>query len=57
MTNAELVEYYGFKAADAGKFKEWQQISSSLRENQPEATMGDLAERAYKMVIGSGKFN
>jgi hypothetical protein len=28
-------------------------ISSSLRENQPKATMGDLAERAYKMVVGS----
>lgn len=57
MTNAELVEYYGFKAADAGKFKEWQAISSSLREKQPKAETGDLAERAYKMVIGSGKFN
>jgi hypothetical protein len=53
MTNAELVEYYGFKAAGAGKFREWQAISSSLRENQPKATMGDLAERAYKMVVGS----
>ena len=53
MTNAELVEYYGFKAADAGKFKEWQNASSSLREQQPQANMGDLAARAYKMVVGS----
>ena len=57
MTNAELVEYYGFKAANAGKFKEWQNVSSSLREKQPKADMGDLAARAYKMVIGSGEFN
>lgn len=53
MTNAELVEYYGFKAADAGKFKEWQNVSASLREGQPKAETGDLAERAYKMVVGS----
>lgn len=53
MTNAELVEYYGFKAADAGKFVEWRNMSSSLREQQPKADMGDLAARAYKMVVGS----
>lgn len=53
MTSAELVEYYGFKAADAGKFKEWQNVSASLREEQPQANTGDLAEQAYKMVIGS----
>ena len=53
MTNAEMVEYYGFKAADAGKFREWQQVSSSLRENNPKADMGDLAAHAYKMVVGS----
>ena len=53
MTNAELVEYYGFKAADAGKFREWQQISSSLREAEPKADRATLAERAYKMVVGS----
>jgi hypothetical protein len=55
MTNEELVEYYGFKAADKGKFKEWQNISSSLRESEPEADRATLAERAYKMVVGSGK--
>ena len=53
MTNSELVEYYGFKAANAGKFKEWQNVSSSLREKQPKAEMGDLAAKAYKMVMGS----
>ena len=53
MTNAELVEYYGYKAADAGKFKEWQQISSSLREEMPQTESATLAELAYKMVVGS----
>jgi len=53
MTNEELVEYYGHKAADKGKFKEWQEISSSLRTESPKARMSDLAEQAYKMVIGS----
>ena len=53
MTNEKLVEYYGFKAADAGKFKEWQAISSSLRMEQPKTPTGDLAARAYKMVVGS----
>ncbi len=53
MTNEELVEYYGFKAADLGKFREWQSISSSLRTESPKARMSDLAEQAYKMVIGS----
>ena len=53
MTNEELVEYYGFKAADLGKFRKWQQISSSLRIESPKAPMSDLAERAYKMVVGS----
>jgi len=53
MTNAELVEYYGFKAADAGKFSEWQQVSSSLRDKNPEEDMATLAEMAYKQVVGS----
>lgn len=53
MTNSKLVEYYGYKAADAGKFKEWQTISSSLREEMPETESATLAELAYKMVIGS----
>lgn len=53
MTSEKLVEYYGFKAAEVGKFREWQNISSSLREEMPKANVGDLAEKAYKMVIGS----
>lgn len=53
MTNAELVEYYGHKADKAGKFREWQNISSSLRAENPKVPTGDLAERAYKMVVGS----
>jgi len=53
MTNAELVEFYGFKAADAGKFREWQTMSSSLREQYPKTDMALLAEQAYKQVVGS----
>ena len=53
MTNSELVEYYGFKAADAGRFREWQAMSSSLREQYPKTDMASLAEQAYKQVVGS----
>ena len=53
MTNEQLVEYYGHKAADLGKFKEWQTISSSLREEMPKVDRATLAEKAYKMVVGS----
>ena len=53
MTSEKLVEYYGFKAAGKGKFREWQEISSSLREEMPKADRATLAERAYKMVVGS----
>ena len=53
MTNEQLVEYYGHKADDLGKFKEWQQISSSLREEMPKAPTSELAEKAYKMIVGS----
>ena len=53
MTNEKLVEYYGFKAADAGKFVEWRAMSSSLREQMPNTEKATLAELAYKMVVGS----
>jgi len=53
MTNEQLVEYYGHKAADLGKFKEWQHISSSLYEQNPKEDRATLAEKAYKMVVGS----
>jgi hypothetical protein len=53
MTNADWVEFYGFKAADAGKFREWQAMSSSLREQNPKTDMALLAEQAYKQVVGS----
>lgn len=53
MTSEKLVEYYGYKAAEAGKFLEWQTISSSLREEMPKVDRATLAEQAYKMVIGS----
>jgi len=53
MTSEKLVEYYGYKAADKGKFREWQAISSSLREQMPKEDRATLAEKAYKMVVGS----
>jgi len=53
MSDENNVEYYGFKAADIGKFKQWQRISSSLVEQYPKTPRGELAERAYKMVVGS----
>tara|TARA_R110000796_G_scaffold252273_2_gene385882 strand:+ start:73 stop:237 length:165 start_codon:yes stop_codon:yes gene_type:complete len=53
MSDENVIEYYGFKAADAGKFKEWQLISSSLKEEYPKESKGDLAERAYKKVISN----
>jgi hypothetical protein len=53
MSDEKVIEYYGFKADDAGKFSEWQQISSSLVEQFPKSNKGELAEKAYKMVVGS----
>ena len=53
MTNEQLVEYYGFKAADKGKFIEWQLMSSSLYEQNPKVDRATVAERAYQMVVGS----
>ncbi len=53
MSEENVIEYYGFKAYDAGKFNEWQQISSSLVEQFPKSSKGELAEKAYKMVVGS----
>jgi len=53
MTGEKLVEHYGFKAAGLGKFREWQDISQSLREADPELKMDDAAYQAYKQVIGS----
>ena len=53
MTNSELVEYYGWKAAEIGKFKEWQHLSSSLYKENPKSDPATLAEQAYKQVVGS----
>ena len=53
MTGEKLVEHYGFKAAYLGKFNEWQNISHSLREQNPDLKRDDAAYKAYKMVIGS----
>ena len=53
MTNSDLVEEYGFKAANAGKFHEWRDMSASIKENNPKMHQGDLAIKAYNMVVGS----
>ena len=53
MTNADWVEFYGFKASNAGKFREWQAMSSSLSEQNPKTDRASLAEQAYKQVVGS----
>lgn len=52
-SNEKLVEYYGFKAADKGKFKEWQEITSSLRSENPKLDRSEAAAQAYQQVMGS----
>lgn len=52
-SNESLVEYYGHKAADAGKFQEWREISSSLRSENPKLERSDAAAKAYHQVMGS----
>jgi len=55
MSNEDTVEYYGFRAAYAGKFSEWQELTSSLNRANPKKPTGELAEQAYKTIMGSGK--
>jgi hypothetical protein len=44
--NANAVEEYGFKANQMGFFKRWQQMTSSISQNE-ELTLDEAAERAY----------
>ena len=53
MTNADLVEEYGFKAYYAGKFDEYRAISSSLMEENPKMEPSNAAMEAYNKVMGS----
>jgi len=55
MSNEDTVEHFGFRAAYAGKFSEWQELTSSLSKANPKKPTGELAEQAYKKVVGSGK--
>ena len=55
MSNEDTVEHYGFRAAHAGKFHEWQELTSSLHKSNPKTSTGELAEQAYKKVVGSEK--
>lgn len=53
MTEIEVFEYYGFKAERMGLFQEWQQATSSLRQQNKDLNMEEVAEQAYKQIIGS----
>ncbi len=55
MSNEDTMEYYGFRAAYAGKFKEWQELTSSLNRANPKRPTGEGAEEAYNTIMGSGK--
>jgi len=47
--NAKVVEEYGFKASRKGFFKQWQQLTSSIKEME-DIGFDDAAERAYKQL-------
>ena len=53
MTNEELVEYYGWKAAQKGIFVEWRSKTSSLMEQDNTLNRGDASQQAYKQLVGS----
>jgi hypothetical protein len=55
MTNEDMVEHYGFRAAYVGKFREWQELTSSLNRANPKKPTGELAQEAYNKVVGSGE--
>ena len=51
--NAKVVEEYGFKASRKGFFKQWQQLTSSIKEIE-DIGFDDAAERAYKQLKPQG---
>lgn len=53
MTNEELYEYYGWKAAKAGMFEEWRNKTASLIEHNPDLDRWDAGQTAYNQLVGS----
>jgi len=47
--NAKVVERYGFKAHRKGFFKQWQQLTSSIKEIE-DIGFDDAAQKAYKQL-------
>ena len=47
--NAKVVEEYGFKASRKGFFKQWQQLTSSIKEIEGIG-FDDAAQKAYKQL-------
>ena len=47
--NAKVVEEFAYKANKKGFFKEWQQMTSSIRESE-DLPLDDAAEKAYKQL-------
>jgi hypothetical protein len=47
--NAKVVEEYGFKASRKGFFKQWQQLTSSIKEIEG-ISFDDAAQKAYKQL-------
>ena len=47
--NARVVEEYGFKANQRGFFKQWQQMTSSISQNE-ELALDEAAEKAYNQI-------
>jgi len=53
MTNEELYEYYGWKAAQKGFFIEWRNKTASLMEDDDKLGRWDAGQQAYKQLVGS----
>lgn len=51
--NAKIVEKYGYKANRKGFFKEWQELSSSIKDSR-DIRFDDAAELAYKQLKVQG---
>jgi hypothetical protein len=47
--NAKVFEEFGYKAYRRGFFKKWQQLSSSIKENE-DLPLDDAAIKAYKQL-------
>ena len=47
--NANIFEKFGYKAYRRGFFNKWQQLSSSIKENE-DLPLDDAAEKAYKQL-------